>query len=551
MHTINFLRIFIFSIIALFFFQVDLLGQSFVMTPIGQNNMLKKPWDLHYGPDDYLWVTERKSGRVLRVHPVTGDKDELISLAPLVYSVAGQDGLLGMALHRNLLGDDPYVYLSYTYYSESSVLDRAQRLVRYTYRISDNNGSLSDPLVILEGLPASDDHNSGRLIFGPDEKLYYTIGDQGSNQGNNKCNPILSQVLPSQDEIDRENWSKYPGKILRINLDGSIPNDNPTIAGVQSHIYSFGHRNPQGLVFASNGLLYSDEHGPKTDDEVNIIYSGHNYGWPYVVGYLDDQAYEYCNWSSIEDCEMMSYSDACPSAAEQSEESDFSASNYQEPLLSMFAVPDDYDFGNPDCENSWMCRPNVAPSSLDVYESEIISGWRNSLLVTSLKRGRVYRIKLNESGTAIIGDTTEHFYTSNRYRDIAVDPDGKSFYVITDDGGKTSGSSGLTLADSLENPGTILKFTLEKTQSTNDLKSELFFDVWPNPASKKLCIALRESDKGKVRADLIHISGQTVKKSIALKSRYNEIDIRNFAKGAYLLKLYSEDESYCQRVIIH
>src|SRR3954469_18817856 len=76
-------------------------------------------------------------------------------------------------------------------------------------------------------------------------------------------------------------------------MDGSIPSDNPVIAGVRSHVYSYGHRNPQGLVFGPDGKLYESEHGPNTDDEINLIRAGGNYGWPYVAGYRDDQSYAF------------------------------------------------------------------------------------------------------------------------------------------------------------------------------------------------------------------------------------------------------------------
>ena len=102
-----------------------------------------------------------------------------------------------------------------------------------------------------------------RLVFGPDERLYYTIGDQGANQYDNKCVPNRAQALPSQREVDAGDWSTYRGKILRVALDGSIPSDNPALDGVRSHIYSYGHRNPQGLAFDSSGRLYSSEHGPR------------------------------------------------------------------------------------------------------------------------------------------------------------------------------------------------------------------------------------------------------------------------------------------------
>jgi PQQ-dependent dehydrogenase (s-GDH family) len=191
---------------------------------------------------------------------------------------------LGFTLHDDLLGDKPYVYLSYTYRPGANPL---QRIVRYTFSVTGANGTLAEPLVLLDSLPASNDHNSGRMVFGPDQKLYYTIGDQGGNQGRNYCKQVLSQVLPSQEEIDQRDWRHYPGKTLRINTDGSIPDDNPEIAGVRSHVFSYGRRNAQGIVFGSNGLLYSDEHGPDTDDEVNLLSAGRNYGWPRVVSFQE------------------------------------------------------------------------------------------------------------------------------------------------------------------------------------------------------------------------------------------------------------------------
>ena len=157
------------------------------------------------------------------------------------------------------------------------------------------------------------------------------------------------------------------------------------------------------------------------------------------------------------------------------------APNFQEPLLSMFAVPDDYDYNNPACSDSWICRPNVAPSSIGFYGSDAIPAWNNSLLVSSLKRGRIYRLKLDANGTAMVGDTTQHFYTPNRYRDIVVDPDGKSFYIITDESGNTSDASGLNRVTNLQNPGTILKFTLDESVAVTDHEAQDLFRIWPNP----------------------------------------------------------------------
>ena len=148
------------------------------------------------------------------------------------------------------------------------------------------------------------------MKIGPDRKLYYTIGDQGNDQLGNYCIPIEAQRLPTQAEIQAKNYAAYVGKSLRLNLDGSIPNDNPEIAGVRSHVFTYGHRNPQGIDFGPDGTLYESEHGPKTDDEINILKAGANYGWPHVAGMKDGKAYEYARWAeSTTPCAQIKFSD--------------------------------------------------------------------------------------------------------------------------------------------------------------------------------------------------------------------------------------------------
>ncbi|MDP5170975.1 MAG: PQQ-dependent sugar dehydrogenase, partial [Bacteroidia bacterium] len=228
-------------------------SEPFTMTQIGPAQSLNFPWEITYGPDGFLWITEREDGQVTRVDPVTGQQDVILTIANM-YVNDRQDGLLGMALHPELgqgTGQD-FVYLSHTYWQGS----RKQKIVRYSYTLNPNGtGTLSSPLDLVIGLPASNDHNSGRLVFGPDQKLYYSIGDQGSNQGQNKCKEILAQTIPSLTQVNAGDFSNYPGKVLRINLDGSIPADNPEINGVRRLIYTYGHRTPQGLSFAKDGTL--------------------------------------------------------------------------------------------------------------------------------------------------------------------------------------------------------------------------------------------------------------------------------------------------------
>ena len=136
------------------------------------------------------------------------------------------------------------------------------------------------------------------MIFGQDGELYYTIGDQGKNQLALYCLNDLAQHLPSAEQVSAKNWSSYEGKVPRMNPDGSIPNDNPEINGVKSHIFTYGHRNAQGIAMGPNGDIYVAEHGDNSDDEINRLQPGGNYGWPYISGYKDNKAYQFYNWSA-------------------------------------------------------------------------------------------------------------------------------------------------------------------------------------------------------------------------------------------------------------
>jgi PQQ-dependent dehydrogenase (s-GDH family) len=422
------------------------------------------PWDIAFGPDGYLWITERTGKQVTRVDPSDGSQYVALTI-PEVYQAAPQDGVLGLAFHPELLkgtGND-YIYIAYSYNAaKDPAVDRRIKIRRYSYDTAKQ--TLGNPVDLITNLPASTDHNSGRLVFGADQKLYYTIGDQGGNQFDLFCQPIPAQKLPTAAEVSAHDWSKYPGKVLRLNLDGTIPSDNPRFAGVQSHIYSYGHRNVQGLVSGPDGKLYASEHGPKTDDEVNLIQAGKNYGWPYVAGYQDDQAYVYGNWSAAATppgCAGLRYSDfAIPASVPQQKESAWSDPDFTPPLKTFFTVPNGYKFFNPACgQNNYICWPTVAPSGMDIYTPRPggMPGWSTSLLMTSLKRGTVYRMELSADGRSIRGDAIPYFKTTNRYRDIAINPDGLTFYVITDNDLPTLDPSGVP-TEALENPGAILEF---------------------------------------------------------------------------------------------
>lgn len=424
---------------------------------------LADPWEIAWGPDGFLWVTEKTGKRVTRVNPADGSKNPVSTIAE-VYESGGQDGLLGMAFHPGMLkkmGED-YVYLAYTYDADAGEpVDRRAKIARYTY--DPETTTLSAPVDLITGLPASEDHNSGRLLFGPDQKLYYAVGDQGNNQFKRFCNPIGAQDLPAVAEVAGRDWTDYVGKILRVNLDGSVPVDNPVIGGVRSHIYSYGHRNPQALVFGPGGRLFSAEHGPKSDDEINLIQAGKNYGWPHVLGFRDDQSYLYANWSAATSppCSDLKYDGVTiPPSVPQQRESDWNDPGFVEPLKTLYTVPNGHNFKDPACgEESYICWPSIAPSSMDFVSAGAggLAGWRDVLLVTSLKNGSVYGFRLTGDGGSVQGDVTQFFKTTNRYRDLALSPNGDAVYVITDSSGLAGPQVGPPTV-TLDNPGAVLVF---------------------------------------------------------------------------------------------
>lgn len=414
---------------------------------------LEGPWEVAWGPDQQLWVTERTGRRVIRVNPADGMRSVAVTI-PEVNTTFTQDGLLGLTFHADMLsgtGND-FVYVAFTY-DDAPGTALARRLAVRRYRFDRSTGTLVEPLDILTGLPTHTDHVGGRLAFGPDGKLYLTIGDLGANFGANRCLVNHAQGLPTAAQIKAKDWSQYQGKILRIELDGSIPSDNPEVGGVRSHIFTYGHRNPLGLAFGPDGRLYESEHGPSSDDEANLLEAGRNYGWPNVAGYKDDKAYVYANWSASTPtpCAKLPPGGgaAIPAGIPQQTEKSFTNAQFTPPLRTFFTVETGYDLtrtGN----------ATIAPGGVDVYVGDAIPGWKNSLLVLSLIRGAVYRLPLAPDGRSVKEPPTELFRSANRYRDIAINPDGRTFYLVTDPSGPNRDASG-AVNQKLANPGSVLE----------------------------------------------------------------------------------------------
>lgn len=219
---------------------------------------LVTPWAIDFSPDGRIFLSERP-GRIRIIKDGSLQPDPWFTLDVVE---AGESGLLGLALDPQFT-QSRFVYVAYTYRTTDGKLQN--RLVRLREDLSSGRGALDR--VLLDGIPGAGGHDGGRVKFGPDGKLYWTMGEVGS--------PALAQ-----------NLSSLNGKILRLNPDGTFPADNPF---PNSLVYSYGHRNPQGLAWQpGTGRLYETEHGPSGlpggRDEVNYIEAGKNYGWPEISG---------------------------------------------------------------------------------------------------------------------------------------------------------------------------------------------------------------------------------------------------------------------------
>ncbi len=226
---------------------------------------LEIPWQLIFLPEsDRALVTERPG----RIRLIENSSLAEANYAELDVAHIGEGGLMGLTHHPEF-PEEPYIYTMYTYqHEDGNYYNRVSRLT--------DRGSYADSEeVILDNIPASRVHNGGRISFGPDGRLYITTGDAGQ--------PSLAQGLDN-----------LAGKILRINPDGSFPEDNPY---QDSPIYSLGHRNPQGLAWNSADDLFISDHGPSGEsglqakDMIKMIEPGGNYGWPNRIGYFGDGEY--------------------------------------------------------------------------------------------------------------------------------------------------------------------------------------------------------------------------------------------------------------------
>jgi glucose/arabinose dehydrogenase len=318
---------------------------------------LNIPWEIKWGFDNYIWMTERP-GIVSRVNVESGEKHVILNIESFVFSGNNEAGLLGMEFHPNFQ-ENNLLFLTYTYLQSGTI---EERIVAFTYNpISD---ALENEQILLDNISGNTTHIGSRILALDDQTILISTGD-------------------AQDQSSAQDINALTGKILRMDISednfGGIPTDNPI---ANSYVWSYGHRNAQGLELAPNGIIYSSEHGPTSDDELNILVPNNNYGWPTVNGYCDS-----------------------PTENTFCEEN-----NIIEPLIA------------------W--TPTIAPSDIIWYDHPAIPEFQNSLLMTVLKDKMLVKFEFSESGEELISTTNFFEEEWGRLRDICISPDGK-IYLAT------------------------------------------------------------------------------------------------------------------------
>lgn len=306
------------------------------------------PWELVWGPDNWIWFTEQ-DGKVSRLNPKSGEIQEVLQVGDYYRK---RLGLMSMALHPDWKSN-PHVFINYSHLRQDSSI--VSKLVRYTY----DGKRLTKPLLLKE-IPGYLGHNGSRLVIDKHRKLYWATGDLKKKEG------VLDPAFAN-------------GKVLRLNLDGSVPSDNPFPG---SPVWAMGFRVPQGLVLTKDGGLFIAEHGDATDDEVNLIARAGHYGWPEIAGHPDQ-----------------------PREARYAQ-------------VNKTIVP----------LKTW--TPTIAPAGMDYYNGNAIPEWKNALLLTTLKDQSLRILKLDPTGNEI---AAEEIHFQNRYgrlRDICVSPEG-DIYIST------------------------------------------------------------------------------------------------------------------------
>ncbi len=327
---------------------------------------LNMPWGLAFLPDGRMLITERDTGQ-LKLLRKDGSLQRSVPGVPKVVA-GGQGGLLEVALHPDF-ARNKFVYLSF---SEGTEKSNSTAVARGRFE----NDQLKDVQVIFRQMPkvASAAHWGSRFLFAPSGNaqkswyLFITLGDRYKERDK-------AQVLDN-----------HQGKLIRIYEDGSVPADNPFVGNAKTkpEIWSYGHRNMQGIVTNANGNVLTIEHGPKGGDELNAPQAAKNYGWP-IITYGE----EYTGGPIGKGLKAQA--------------------GMEQPL------------------HYWV--PSIAPSSMVRLSSDVYPGWKNNLFVSSLAHQQLVRLELN--GTKVLKEHRLLGELGERLRDVKQGPDGK-LYLLTD-----------------------------------------------------------------------------------------------------------------------
>jgi trimeric autotransporter adhesin len=432
------------------------MNEIFSRTYLSGANTLNYPWEITYGPDDSLWITEARGYKVYKMNSTDGGKRIVLDLssASTQFGASGtgaadtlyaqntstwintypgwpQGGFAGLALHPQFgkgAGKD-YVYVTYVWKFISGTnpdgVIYQNKLVRFTY--NSGTAKLQSPAVLDWNLPGSTDHNSQRLVIAPVTKggtnyLFMGSGDMGAGQFTNRYRTNRSQSTTS-----------YEGKILRYNLDSTgqpgigyakwIPSDNP-YAG--SAVWSIGVRNNQGFAYdTATNILYGTSHGPYSDDEINIIEKNKNYGHPLVIGYAADGNYNGSNtFDSLKITAGAPWADnntgwyipggytpplaytspyngksSLPAIINEASNATTIGASYKDPLFSAYpcdTIQKIWSKPSTPGNGAW---ESEGWSGLDLYTNKMIPGWKKSLVAAGLKWGRLIKLNLDATGT--------------------------------------------------------------------------------------------------------------------------------------------------------
>ncbi|WP_421730578.1 PQQ-dependent sugar dehydrogenase [Brevundimonas sp.] len=329
---------------------------------------LENPWGLALLPDG-RWLVTEKPGR-LRIITADGQKGEPIAGLPAV-DARGQGGLLDVKVGPNF-AQDRMIYWSY---AEPRTGGNATSVARGV--LSADGRRVDNVQVIFRALPAYEGtlHYGSRLAFAPDGKLFITLGERSDR-------PMRVQA---------QDLGSHMGKTIRINADGTVPQDNPFVgrAGALPEIWSLGHRNMQGLAIQPDGTVWTIEHGTRGGDELNLDRAGANYGWPnaaYGIEYSGD------------------------------------------PIDSAQTT-------RPDTEQPvYYWDPVIAPGGAAFYDGAMFPDWKGSLLVASLGQKHIARLVIQNG--RVVGEERLMVGIGERVRQVAVGPDGAVWAITDEEDGK-------------------------------------------------------------------------------------------------------------------